>query len=51
MKKGDIVIFVIGNDQSKYEVITDEYDFRGRKVVQLKEYLGEVAVEYLKKIN
>lgn len=50
MKKGDLVSFVIGNDLKKYKVITDEYNFYGRQVVDLEGYSGEVAVEYLKVI-
>jgi hypothetical protein len=51
MKKGDIVIFAIGNDDAKYEVITDEYVFLGTKVVDLERYVGEVSVEYLKVVT
>jgi hypothetical protein len=51
MKKGDIVVFTIGNDEAKYEVITDEYVFLGKKVVDLERYIGEVSVEYLKVVN
>ena len=49
MKKGDIVVFSIGNNPEKYKVITDEYEFLGVKVVDLEGYPGEVAVEFLKK--
>ncbi len=48
MKKGDIVIFTIGNNPQKYKVITDEYELSGTKVVDLEGYPGEVAVEFLK---
>lgn len=51
MKKGDIVVFAIGNDQTEYEVITDEYLFLGERVVDLQGYAGEVSVKYLKKAN
>jgi hypothetical protein len=50
MKNGDIVVFV-GNDDIKYEVITDEYVFLGKKVVDLERYIGEVGVEYLKVVT
>ena len=51
MKKGDIVVFSIGNDKTKYTVIADEYELHGRKVVDLEGYAGEVATEYLKKVT
>ena len=51
MKKGDIVVFIIGNDKAKYTVITDEYELLGRAVVDLENYSGEVATEYLKKVT
>ncbi|MEJ1517883.1 hypothetical protein R3O67_32445 [Bacillus cereus] len=50
MKKGDIVVFIIGNDKAKYEVVSDEYMFLGKKVVDLQSYTEGVPVEYLKKI-
>ncbi|GAB6447230.1 hypothetical protein bcgnr5369_14720 [Bacillus cereus] len=50
MKKGDIVVFIVGNDKTKYEVVSDEYMFLGNKVVDLQSYAGEVPVEYLKKV-
>lgn len=50
MKKGDVVVFVIGNDQTQYKVITNEYELHGRIVVDLEGYSGEVAVKYLKVI-
>lgn len=49
MKKGDIVVFIIGNDKAKYEVVSDEYMFLGKKVVDLQSYTEGVPVEYLKK--
>jgi hypothetical protein len=49
VKKDDIVVFVIGNDETKYKVIADEYELFERKVVDLEGYSGEVAVEYLEK--
>lgn len=55
IKKGDQVVFIINNRDSNqvYKVISNEYQFegKGRKVVDLEGYLGEVAVEYLKKVN
>jgi hypothetical protein len=51
LKKGDIVVFVFGGDQTRYEVVTDEYELLGTKVVDLQGYAGEVAVEYLKKVE
>ena len=51
MKKGDIVVFSIGNNPIKYKVITDEYELSGRKVVDLEGYPGEVAVDYLKLVT
>ncbi|WP_419882770.1 hypothetical protein ACN6MY_03615 [Peribacillus sp. B-H-3] len=51
MKKDDVVVFIIGNDKIKYKVIADEYELSGRKVVDLEGYSGEVATEYLKKVN
>ena len=51
MKKGDIVVFAIGNNPVEYEVITDEYEMIGEKVVDLKDYPGEVSVKYLKKVT
>lgn len=55
IKKGDQVVFIINNRDSNqvYKVISNEYQFegKGRKVVDLESYLGEVAVEYLKKVN
>lgn len=51
MKKGDIVVFIIGNDKTNYTVVTDEYKFLGRIVVELEGYSGEVATQYLKKFT
>lgn len=51
MKKGDIVVFATGDNKTLYKVITDEYEFLGRKVVDLEGYSGEVAVDYLKKLS
>lgn len=50
LKKGDTVVFIIGNNPMEYRTITDEYELLGRKVVDLEGYAGEVAVEYLKKV-
>jgi hypothetical protein len=50
VKKGDVVVFVIGTDKTQYKVITDEYELHGRIVVDLEGYSGEVAVDYLKLI-
>ncbi|MGD6876873.1 hypothetical protein [Bacillus infantis] len=50
MRKGDIVVFIIGDDLTEYRVI-DEYVYLGRNVVDLKGYSGEVGVEYLKKVQ
>ncbi|WP_176220897.1 hypothetical protein [Cohnella massiliensis] len=49
LKKGDQVVFIIGNDKTIYTVASDERTLYGRKVVDLKDYPGEVAVEYLTK--
>ncbi|MES9681770.1 hypothetical protein ABWK22_02395 [Gottfriedia acidiceleris] len=51
MKKGDIVVFVIGIDKTPYELTSDVYELEGRKVVDLEGYSGEVAVEYLEVVN
>jgi hypothetical protein len=51
VKKGDIVVFTTGNDNTEYKVITDDYELLGRKVVDLEGYSGEVAIEYLKRVN
>lgn len=51
IRKGDTVSFAIGNDQTTYTVATGEYELSGRKVVNLKGYSGEVAIEYLKIVN
>lgn len=51
LQKGDFVVFIIGQDENVYTVIKDEYEFAGRRVVDLEGYSGEVAVEYLDKIN
>ncbi|OXS77932.1 hypothetical protein [Domibacillus enclensis] len=51
INKGDTVSFAIGNDKTTYTVTTGEYELLGRKVVNLKGYSGEVAIEYLKIVN
>ncbi len=51
IKKGDRVQFIIGNDSNLYIATSDEYKLRGRRVVNLKDYPGEVAVKYLKNTN
>lgn len=48
-KKGDRVVFNISSDKTVYILKTDEYSLHGRIVVDLQNYEGEVAVEYLYK--
>lgn len=47
IKKGDSVIFRIGQDTTTYTALTDEYERDGKQVVDLEDYDGEVNVEYL----
>lgn len=55
LNKGDSIAFVVNNKQQDeiYKAISDECQHKGdgRLVVNLEGYNGEVAVEYLKKIN
>lgn len=48
LKEGNKVIFTIGNNGEVYTVISDQYELKGRAVVDLEGYYGEVATEYLK---
>ncbi|MEX3623539.1 hypothetical protein [Viridibacillus arvi] len=53
--KGDSVVFNINNHKGEniYKVTSDQYqnNGEGRKVVNQAGYSGEVAVEYLEKVN
>ncbi|MFS0557483.1 hypothetical protein [Brevibacillus sp. 179-C9.3 HS] len=49
LKKGDRVVFNIGSDKTVYILKTDEYSLHDRIVVDLQNYEGEVAAEYLNK--
>ena len=53
LQKGDTVVFNIGENKNQYKVISSPYRFNGegRLVVDLENYHGEVAVEYLRKVR
>lgn len=55
LKPGDEVYFKIAGRQFSpvYKVKSEEYQYfgKGRKVVDLEGYQGEVAVEYLEKVK
>jgi len=51
IKKGDQVMFDIGDDETVYEALTDSYIRGGVEVVDLKGYPGEVNVAFLKYVG
>ena len=53
LKPGDVVVFKSDEHRREHIVTSEEYQYNGegRKVVDLDEYPGEVAVEYLEKIS
>jgi hypothetical protein len=53
LKPGDKVVFNTTPYSQMYVVKSEEYQYKGkgRKVVDLEGYAGEVAVEYLSKMS